>query len=113
MQAASQTVERNCYTRAARVACINGGSGTRTKYTYDTAGNTLTYLTNTATYNNRGRMATLKKGSSTATYVYNALGQRVKQSGGAPGTVLYTFSSVQGLFRLPRPSYRESYCLVL
>ena len=60
-------------------------------YTYDTAGNVLTYATVTATYNNRGRMKTLKKGTVTATYVYNALGQFVKQSGGPSGTVLYVY----------------------
>ncbi len=61
------------------------------KYGYDAAGNTLTYLTITATYNKRGRMVTLKKGTSTASYIYNALGQRVQQSGGGPGTVLYMY----------------------
>jgi RHS repeat-associated protein len=60
-------------------------------YTYDTAGDVLTYATVTATYNNRGRMKTLKKGSVTASYVYNALGQFVKQSGGPSGTVLYMY----------------------
>jgi RHS repeat-associated protein len=56
-------------------------------YTYDNAGNTLTYA-NTLTYYNNGRMKTAKVGSSTTTYVYNALGQRVKKSGGSAGTVL-------------------------
>ena len=60
-------------------------------YTYDAAGNVKTYATVTATYNNRGRMKTLKKGSSTETMVWNALGQRVKVSGGTPGTVLYVY----------------------
>lgn len=72
-----------------RVSSISGGL-VRT-YGYDTAGNVLTYSTVTATYNNRGRMKTLKVGSSTATYVYNALGERIKQSGGGPGTVLYWY----------------------
>jgi RHS repeat-associated protein len=60
-------------------------------YTYDAAGNVLTYATVTATYNNRGRMKTLKKGTPTQTIVYNALGERVKISGGTPGTVLYWY----------------------
>jgi RHS repeat-associated protein len=38
MQRASQTVERNCYTRAKGVACINGGPRTRTKYVYNALG---------------------------------------------------------------------------
>ena len=43
-------------------------------------------------YNNRGRMKTSKVGTAaTTTYVYNALGQRVKKSGGVSGTVLYMY----------------------
>ena len=60
-------------------------------YTYDAAGNVLTYSNLTYTYNNRGRMKTSKVGSTTTTYVYNALGQRVKKSGGSAGTVLYWY----------------------
>jgi RHS repeat-associated protein len=60
-------------------------------YSYDTAGNVLTYAIVTATYNNRGRMKTLTKGAVTATYVYNALGQFVKQSSGPSGTVNYVY----------------------
>ena len=66
------------------------GSPVRT-YTYDAAGNTLTYSTDTYTYYNDGRMKTAKVGSSTTTYVYNALGQRVKKSGGSAGTVLVVY----------------------
>lgn len=72
-----------------RVSSITGALP-RT-YSYDTAGNVLTYATVTATYNNRGRMKTLANGAVTATYVYNALGQFVKQSGGPSGTVLYAY----------------------
>jgi RHS repeat-associated protein len=72
-----------------RISSISGALP-RT-YSYDTAGNVLTYATVTATYNNRGRMKTLKKGAVTATYVYNALGQFVKQSGGPSGTVHYVY----------------------
>lgn len=72
-----------------RVSSISGGL-TR-NYTYDNVGSVLTYSNVTATYNNRGRMKTLKVGSSTATYVYNALGERIKRSGGSPGTVLYWY----------------------
>jgi RHS repeat-associated protein len=91
MLALAQTTGRNYYTPAANDDCIKGGSRTRTKYTYDAAGNTLTYATVTATYNNRGRMATLKKGTVTETLVYNALGQMVKTSGGALGTELLMY----------------------
>jgi len=72
-----------------RISSITGGLA-RT-YSYDAAGNTLGYTTATAAYNNRGRMKTLVKASVTATYVYDALGQRIKQSGGTPGTVLYMY----------------------
>jgi len=72
-----------------RVSSISGGL-TRT-YGYDNAGDVLTYSNVTATYNNRGRMKTLKVGSSTETIVYNALGERIKISGGGPGTVLYWY----------------------
>ena len=72
-----------------RVTSVSGAVA-RT-YTYDAAGNALTYSNITATYNNRGRMTTLDDGSATATYVYNALGERVKQSGGPAGTVHYVY----------------------
>jgi RHS repeat-associated protein len=72
-----------------RVSSISGAVS-RT-YTYDAAGNTLTYSNITATYNNRGRMKTLKKGSTTATFTYNALGELAKRVGGTPGTVHYVY----------------------
>ncbi len=65
------------------------GNGLQSRY--DTAGNTLTYGTLTYTYNNRGRMKTSKLGTTTTTYVVNALGQRIKKSGGSAGTVLYLY----------------------
>jgi len=80
------------FTIAAASNRLSATSGALTRtYGYDAAGNTLTYANVTATYNNRGRMKTLKVGTPTATYVYNALGQRIKQSGGTPGTVLYWY----------------------
>lgn len=60
----------------------------RTKYSYNNAGNTLTYSNATFTYYNSGRVKTVKVGASTTTYVYNAIGQRIKKSGGSAGTVL-------------------------
>ena len=80
------------YTIASTNNRINSISGALPRtYSYDTAGNTLTYSNITAIYNNRGRMKTLTNGAVTATYVYNALGQFVKQSGGPSGTVLYVY----------------------
>jgi len=78
-----------------RVSSISGAVS-RT-YTYDSAGNTLTYSNITATYNNRGRMKTLKKGSTTATFTYNAQGELVKRVGGTPGTVHYVYDEARHL----------------
>jgi RHS repeat-associated protein len=71
---------------------LNSISGSPSRsYTYDAAGDTLTYTGVTFTYYNNARMKTAKVGSSTTTYVYNALGQRIKKSGGSAGTVLMSY----------------------
>jgi RHS repeat-associated protein len=71
---------------------LNSTSGTEARtYGYDASGNTLSYKTIVNSFNNRGRMKTAKVGSSTTTYVTNALGQRIKKSGGTAGTVLYMY----------------------
>lgn len=66
------------------------GAGVRT-YSYDAAGDVLTDSAHTFAYNNRGRTKTGKATSTTTTYVLNALGQRIKKSGGVAGTVLYLY----------------------
>jgi RHS repeat-associated protein len=48
-------------------------------YTYDAAGHTQGYGTNSFTYNNRGRMAATN--ASSTDYLYNALGQMIEKSG--------------------------------
>jgi RHS repeat-associated protein len=48
-------------------------------YTYDAAGHTQGYGTNSFTYNNRGRMAATS--ASSTDYLYNALGQMIEKSG--------------------------------
>jgi RHS repeat-associated protein len=59
-------------------------------YAYDNAGNVLTSGATTHTYYNNGRMKTARLGSAGATtYVYNALGQRIKKSGGAISAAVY------------------------
>jgi RHS repeat-associated protein len=60
-------------------------------YNYDNAGSVLTSGATTHTYYNNGRMKTARLGAaSDTTYVYNALGQRVKKSGGgATHTVFF------------------------
>ncbi|HWM66559.1 MAG TPA: DUF6531 domain-containing protein, partial [Steroidobacteraceae bacterium] len=60
-------------------------------YHYDAAGNTTSYSGATATYNSRGRLRTVTRGSVTETLIYNALGQRIETVGGAAGTVLYAY----------------------
>jgi RHS repeat-associated protein len=71
---------------------LNSITGTPARtYAYDNAGNTLTYGGNTFAYYNSGRMKTATVGSSTTTYVYNALGQRIEKSGGPAGTVLTVY----------------------
>jgi RHS repeat-associated protein len=66
-------------------------STTGRTYSYNAAGSVLTDTAHTFTYNNRGRMKTGKTTSTTTTYVVNALGQRIKKSGGVAGTVLYMY----------------------
>jgi RHS repeat-associated protein len=60
-------------------------------FSYDAVGNTVGYDNVTLSYNNRNRLASTQKGSSTRSYVYNALGQMVKASGGTGGTVHYAY----------------------
>jgi RHS repeat-associated protein len=80
------------YTLSTTSNRLNSITGTPARtYTYSNSGSTLTYASNTFTYYNSGRMKTVKVGSSTTTYVYNALGQRIKKSGGSAGTVLTVF----------------------
>ncbi len=45
------------------------------------------------TYNNRGRMKTgrLASTGTNTSYVYNALGQRIRKAGGTRGTVIYMY----------------------
>jgi RHS repeat-associated protein len=56
---------------------------------YDAAGNALSYEDVVLTYDNRNRLVSTQKGATTRTYVYNALGQLTKASGGVGGTVHY------------------------
>ena len=60
-------------------------------YTYDNSGNTLTTGATTHTYYNDGRMKTGALGAASATtYIYNALGQRVKKTS-STGTSLFVY----------------------
>jgi RHS repeat-associated protein len=82
------------YTISSSSNQVTSTTGTLARtYSYDAAGNTLSYSSATATYNNRGRLSTLINSSAygTETLLYNALGQMMKTSGGAAGTVLYAY----------------------
>jgi RHS repeat-associated protein len=59
-------------------------------YSYDNAGNVQGYASVTAGYNDRGRLQGLTNGGSTASFIYNALGQ-MAQSNGTAGFVLYAY----------------------
>lgn len=63
-------------------------------YAYDASGNALSYSDVTLTYNNRNRLASTQRPAGTRIYIYNAIGQMAKASGGAGGTVLYVYDEV-------------------
>jgi hypothetical protein len=85
MQALARNHITDSSTRAANDDCINGGSCTRTKYSYDAAGHATAYGSLGFSYNDRGRMA-VTSGASTD-YLYNALGQMIEKSGTAGTTI--------------------------
>ena len=66
-------------TASNRLSSISGGL-TRT-YAYAPSGQTTSYGGLTFTYMDSGRLSSVSNGSTTTTYVLNALGQRVKKSG--------------------------------
>jgi YD repeat-containing protein len=88
MSALAQNTRRDYYTRAANEDCINGGPGTRTKYSYDAAGDTTGYAGDSFTYNQRGRMASAATSSGSTSYLYNALGQMMEKSNSGGATYL-------------------------
>jgi RHS repeat-associated protein len=65
------------------------GSIART-YSYDAAGNTTSYASNTYTFNQRGRMSEALVGTNETDYTYNAVGQLIRKSG-AGGTTLLMY----------------------
>lgn len=70
---------------------LNATSGALTRtYGYDASGNVMTTGATTHTYYNNGRMRTARLGAAgETTYLYNALGQRIRKSGGAISTPVY------------------------
>jgi RHS repeat-associated protein len=82
------------YTVSANSNLLSSTSGALTRsYTYDAVGNVLTSGATIHTYNNRGRMKTARpvSTSTNTSYVYNALGQRMRKGGGTPGTVYFMY----------------------
>jgi len=63
------------------------GSIART-YSYDAAGNTLGYASNSYTFNQRGRMSQATVIGAATNYLYNALGQLIQKSGNGGTTLL-------------------------
>lgn len=61
--------------------------------TYNTAGSALTTGATIHTYYNSGRMKTgrLTSTGTNTTYLHNALGQRIRKTGGTPGTVVFVY----------------------
>jgi RHS repeat-associated protein len=88
----SQTgTSASTYTMSGSSNKLTSTSGALTRgYSYDAVGNTIASGATVHSYNNANRMKTgrLASGSDT-TYVYNALGQRVKKSGGAIVSPIY------------------------
>jgi RHS repeat-associated protein len=88
----SQTgTSASTYTVSGSSNRLGAMSGALTRsYTYDAVGNTLTTGATVHTYNQANRMKTSRLvGNGDTTYVYNALGQRVKKSGGVIASPIY------------------------
>jgi RHS repeat-associated protein len=68
---------------------LNTVSGTPARlYSYDAAGNTLSYTGETFTFNQRGRMSSATSSAGATDYIYNALGQMIEKSGNGGTTLL-------------------------
>lgn len=70
---------------------ITGITGALSRtYSYDTTGNTKGDSVDTDTYNDAGRLKTVRNTSGTTTFIYNALGQMIEASGPS-GTTVYVY----------------------
>ncbi len=84
------------YTTPSTSNRLTGTTNPTRGFGYDNAGNTLTTTTTsptTATYNAENRLATMRVGTVTTTYAYDALGQRTRKfsSSGAAFTVIFVY----------------------
>jgi RHS repeat-associated protein len=93
----TQSGSTRAYTTAATRNRLTALTNPAQSFTHDAAGNTLTGpsagITYTATYNLENRLRTMKVGTPTTTYAYDAMGQRVRKytSGGAASTVIFAY----------------------
>jgi RHS repeat-associated protein len=88
----SQTgTSASTYTMSGSSNKLTSTSGALSRgYSYDAVGNTIASGATLHAYNNANRMKTGRlAGGSDTTYIYNALGQRVKKSGGAILSPIY------------------------
>jgi RHS repeat-associated protein len=88
----SQTgTSASMYTMSGSSNKLSSTSGVLSRsFSHDAAGNTTASGATVHSYNNANRMKTGRlAGGSDTSYVYNALGQRVKKSGGAIASPLY------------------------
>jgi RHS repeat-associated protein len=93
----TQSGTTRAYTTAATRNRLTALTNPAQTFTHDAAGNTLTgpsaAITYTATYNLENRLRTMKVGTPTTTYIYDAMGQRVRKhtSTGAATTVIFAY----------------------
>jgi RHS repeat-associated protein len=88
----SQTgTSASTYTMSGSSNKLTSTSGVLSRsYSYDAMGNTIASGATVHSYNNANRMKTGRlAGGSDTSYIYNALGQRVKKWGGAIGSPIY------------------------
>jgi RHS repeat-associated protein len=81
------------YTVAATSNRLTSVSNPTRSFVYDSAGNTTSAGSYTATYNLAGRLSTLSRGGVTTTYAVDGFGRRVRKfdSRGVTNTVLFVY----------------------
>lgn len=84
-QAATSTIDPD----SNKILSISGGL--EHTYSYDDTGNVISDASAAFTYNYRGRLTSMTKSGVTATYEYDAFGQRIKKNGGSSGTVIFMY----------------------
>jgi YD repeat-containing protein len=113
----SQLLETRTYNADHLPLTVTGANGKTAHYQYNAAGQPTRYTdplghATALTYDGSGHLKTVQGAISTAKYTlaYDNVSRVSGFTDPAGATVHFVFSSVQGHFRLPRASYRESYC---